>query len=314
MGDEIRVLIADDQAAVRRGLRTFLELQDGIAVVGDAADGEEAVEMAGALRPDVVLMDLVMPGLDGVAAAHRIRSAHPESKVLVLTSFIDDDRIFPALGARVTGYLVKDIAPEELVEAIHTVSRGDPYLHPDVCRRLMDQVAPPGGPQGTVTILITDVEGSTQLVSELGDDLARDIQREHDRILRELLLEYGGSEVRHTGDGLMAAFPSARRAVACSVEMQRRVRGLGPGAVRIRVRIGVNTGEPIIEGQGYFGEAVIVAARITAAAEGGQILVSEATKGLAADAGFRFADRGGRELKGIGPRRLFEVLWDAEGA
>ncbi len=314
MSDEIRVLIADDQTAVRRGLRTFLELQDGIAVVGETADGEQAVEMADALHPDVVLMDLVMPGLDGVAAARRIRSAHPETKVLVLTSFLDDDRIFPALGARVTGYLVKDVAPEDLVEAIHTVNRGDPYLHPDVGRRLMDQVAPPGGPQGTVTILITDVEGSTRLVSELGDELAREIQRKHDQILRDLLREHGGTEVRHTGDGLMAAFSSARRAVACSVEMQRKMLGQGPGPVPLRVRMGLNTGEPIIEGQNYFGEAVIVAARVAAAADGEQILVSETTKGLAAEAGFPFADRGVRELKGIGPRRLFEVLWHVAGA
>lgn len=314
MGDDIRVLIADDQAAVRRGLRTFLELQDGIAVVGETANGEDAVEMAGALGPDVVLMDLVMPGLGGVAAARRIRSAHPKTKVLVLTSFTDDDRIFPALGAGVSGYLVKDVAPQDLVAAIHAVNRGDPYLHPDVGRRLMDQVAPAGGPRGTVTILITDVEGSTRLVAELGDDRAREIQREHDRILRELLREYGGTEVRHTGDGLMAAFPSARRAVACSVEMQREILGQGLGPVPLRVRMGLNTGEPIIEGQNYFGETVIVAARVVAAAEGGQILVSEATKGLAAEAGFRFADRGVRELKGIGPRRVFEVLWDGEGA
>ncbi len=313
MGDEIRVLITDDQAAVRRGLRTFLELQDGIAVVGDTASGEEAVEMAGALRPDVVLMDLVMPGLDGVDAARRIRSAYPRTKVLVLTSFTEDDRIFPALGAGVSGYLVKDVAPEDLVLAIHAVNRGDPYLHPEVGRRLMDQFALPGGPQGTVTILITDVEGSTHLVAELGDDRARELQREHDRILRELLREHDGTEVRHTGDGLMAAFPSARRAIACSVEMQRKILGQGFGPMPLRVRMGLNTGEPIIEGRNYFGETVIVAARVAEAAEGGQILTSEATKGLAAEAGFGFADRGVRELKGIGPRRVFEVLWNGEG-
>ncbi len=314
MDNEIGVLIADDQTAVRRGLRTFLELQDDIDVLGEASDGEEAVEMATVLRPDVVLMDLVMPGLDGLSAARRIRSTRVQTKVLVLTSFMDDDRLLPVLGAGVAGYLVKDVSPEDLVVAIRAVSRGDPYLHPDVARRLMQQMAPRPGPQGTVTILITDVEGSTRLVAELGDDRAREIQREHDRILRELLREYGGIEVRHTGDGLMAAFPSARRAVGCSVEMQRRVPGQGLGPVPLRVRMGLNTGEPIIEGREYFGEAVIVAARVAAAAEGGQILVSEATKGLTEGAGFRFADRGVRDLKGIGPRRVFDVLWDGERA
>lgn len=314
MGDEIRVLIADDQAAVRRGIRTFLELQDDIDVLGEASDGEEAVERAAALRPDVVLMDLAMPGLDGLSAARRIQSADDQAKVLVLTSFMDDDHLLPALGAGVSGYLVKDGGPDDLVAAIRAVSRGDPYLHPDVVRRLMYEMAPRPGPQGTVTILITDVEGSTRLVAELGDHRAREIQREHDRILRELLREYGGAEVRHTGDGLMAAFPNARGAVACSVEMQRRVVGQDLGAIPLRVRIGLNTGEPIIEGHEYFGETVIVAARIAAAAEGGQILVSEATKGLTEGSGFRFASRGVRELKGIGPRHVFEVLWEGEDA
>lgn len=313
MVDEIRVLIADDQPAVRRGLRTFLELQDGIAVVGEAAGGEEAVEMAGLLRPDVVLMDLVMPGLDGIGAAERIGSADTKTKILALTSFSDEDRVFPALAAGVSGYLVKDVAPEDLVAAIRAVHRGEPYLHPDAARRLMGRKLR-RGPQGTVTIMITDVESSTRLVAEIGDERAREIQREHDRLLRELLQEYGGTEVRHTGDGLMAVFPSARRAIACSVELQRGILARGLGAVPLRVRVGLNTGEPIIEGEQYFGEAVIVAARVADAASGGQILASEATRGLAEGAGFRLADRGVRELKGIGPRRVFEVLWDVEGA
>lgn len=313
MGDEIRVLIADDQTAVRRGLRTFLELQEDIEVVGEASDGEGAAEMVGVLRPDVILLDLVMPGLDGVGAAARIRFADPQTKVLVLTSFIDDDRILPALGAGVSGYLVKDVAPDDLVAAIRAVNRGDPYLHPDVARHLMDQMALRQGPKGTVTILITDVEGSTLLVAELGDDRAREVHREHDRILRDLLGRYGGTEVRHTGDGLVAAFPSARRAIASSIEMQRAIRRQVLPDVLLRVRIGLNTGEPIIEGANYFGEAVILAARVAAAAEGGQILASEVTKSLCEGAGFRFADGGVRELKGIGHRRLFEVVWDGEG-
>jgi DNA-binding NarL/FixJ family response regulator len=313
VGDEIRVLITDDQPSVRRGLRLFLDLQDDVVVVGEAADGQEAVEIAGATRPDVVLMDLMMPRLDGVGAAQRIRASHPQTKVLVLTSFVDDDRLFPALGAGVSGYLVKDATPKELLEAVRTVYRGDPYLHPAAARRVMDSFAPLRTPLGTATVLFTDIEQSTRIVSELGDVAARALFRGHDLILREILQEHGGTEVKHLGDGLMAVFQSARHAVACSVEMQRRLAAMS-GDERVRVKIGLNTGEVIAEEHDYFGQAVIAAARVAGVAAGGQILVSEATKGLTEDSGFHFSDHGERELKGLGNRRLFEVRWDSEAA
>ena len=119
-GGVIRVLIADDHAVVRQGLRTFLELQADIDVVGEAADGEEAVAAAGEHAPDVILLDLVMPGLDGIGALRRLREAAPASRVIVLTSFGEDERLFAALRAGATGYLLKDVEPAELV-------RGDPH-------------------------------------------------------------------------------------------------------------------------------------------------------------------------------------------
>ena len=107
----IRVLIADDHAVVRQGLRTFLELQDDIEVVADACDGEEAVTAAREGRPDVVLMDLVMPGVDGIQATRRILSERPATRVIALTSFLDDDKVLPAVRAGAAGYLLKDVEP-----------------------------------------------------------------------------------------------------------------------------------------------------------------------------------------------------------
>ena len=135
----IRVLIADDHAVVRQGLRTFLELQDDIEVVADVADGEAALRAAEEHEPDVVLMDLVMPGGGGVEAIRALRKARPEARVLVLTSFLDDDKVFPAVRAGAAGYLLKDVEPPELVRAIRTVDDGEALLHPAVAARLMEE-------------------------------------------------------------------------------------------------------------------------------------------------------------------------------
>jgi NarL family two-component system response regulator LiaR len=137
----IRVLIADDHAVVRQGLRTFLELQDDIEVVADACDGEEAVAAALDDRPDVVLMDLVMPGVDGIEATRRILSERPGTRVIALTSFLDEDKVMPAVRAGAAGYLLKDVEPDELVRAIQTVNDGGALLHPAVTARLMREVA-----------------------------------------------------------------------------------------------------------------------------------------------------------------------------
>lgn len=137
----IRVLIADDHAVVRQGLKTFLELQDDIEVVEDVADGEAAVAAVERESPDVVLMDLVMPGVDGVEAIRRIKEGRPQARVLVLSSFLDDERLFPAVRAGAAGYLLKDVEPRELVKAIRTVHGGEALLHPAVAARLMDEFA-----------------------------------------------------------------------------------------------------------------------------------------------------------------------------
>ena len=145
MAEEIRVLLLDDHAVVREGLRAFLELQDGIVVVGEAADGEQAIEAAGRLRPDVVLMDLVMPRLDGVGAMLRLRDQVPESRVIVLTSFAEDDRVLPAIRAGAAGYLLKNVEPRELARAVRAAHAGEALLDPMVAARLVEEIASTAG-------------------------------------------------------------------------------------------------------------------------------------------------------------------------
>jgi DNA-binding NarL/FixJ family response regulator len=138
MPESIRVLIADDHAVVREGLRTFLDLQEGLEVAGEAADGREAVDAAERLRPDVVLMDLVMPRLDGVEAMRELRARVPRARVVVLTSFLDDERLLPALRAGAAGYLLKNVEPRELARAIRLAAAGEALIDPAVAARLVD--------------------------------------------------------------------------------------------------------------------------------------------------------------------------------
>jgi two-component system, NarL family, response regulator LiaR len=145
----IRVLLVDDHAVVREGLRAFLELQDGIEVVGEAQDGEEAVGEAERLVPDVILMDLVMPNLDGVGAMRRLRGSAPRARVVVLTSFLEDERLLPAIQAGAAGYLLKNTEPAELARAIRAAYAGEAIIDPTVAARLVSALATrsPGGPE-----------------------------------------------------------------------------------------------------------------------------------------------------------------------
>jgi NarL family two-component system response regulator LiaR len=146
--EAIGVLVVDDHAVVREGLRTFLELQDGIEVLGEAADGREAVAEAERLEPDVILMDLVMPRLDGVGAMRELRRSLPASRVIVLTSFADDERLMPAIRAGAAGYLLKNAEPSEVVRAIRAADAGEALLDPAVAARLVAEVADAGGTDG----------------------------------------------------------------------------------------------------------------------------------------------------------------------
>ena len=139
----IRVLIVDDHAIVRKGIRALLSEADGFEVVGEASNGQEAVQRADESSPDVILMDLLMPGMDGIEATQQITSRQPKTRILVLSSFAADNKVFPAIKAGAAGYLLKDSSPDELVRAIRQVHRGEPSLHPTIARKLLQEIARP---------------------------------------------------------------------------------------------------------------------------------------------------------------------------
>jgi DNA-binding NarL/FixJ family response regulator len=140
-GPPVRVLLVDDQALFREALATLLEVRPEIEVVGEAADGAQALDRAAGLRPDVVLMDLHMPVLDGIAAARRLRVEQPDVRVLALTTFDDDEDVFAALRAGAVGYLLKDVSGDRLVEALLAASRGESVLQPSVAARVVARFA-----------------------------------------------------------------------------------------------------------------------------------------------------------------------------
>jgi DNA-binding NarL/FixJ family response regulator len=141
MADVIRVLLVDDHAVVREGLRNFLALQDGLEIVGEACDGAQAIEQAQRLAPDVILMDLVMPGLDGIGAMRELRGRAPSSRVIVLTSFLEDERLLSAIHAGAAGYLLKNVEPSELARAIRAAHAGEAVIDPSAAARLMQAIA-----------------------------------------------------------------------------------------------------------------------------------------------------------------------------
>jgi NarL family two-component system response regulator LiaR len=151
--DAIRVLIVDDHAVVREGLRTFLELQDGIEVVGEAGDGEQAVAQAVELEPDVILMDLLMPKLDGIGAMRELRRRAVTGRVIVLTSFLDDERLMPAIQAGAAGYLLKDVEPAELARAVRSACAGEALIDPTVAARLLHTLS---GDRGGASLTAND--------------------------------------------------------------------------------------------------------------------------------------------------------------
>jgi NarL family two-component system response regulator LiaR len=177
MEEPIRILIADDHAIVREGVRTLIGSEPGIKLVGEAADGVEAVLKARTLRPDVVLMDLVMPRKDGLEAISEIKRENPEIRILVLTSFAEENQVFPAIKSGAQGYLLKDSSPDELLKAIYDVHRGEAPLHPSIALKLIHELKepsdlPPAGDPLTereVTVLKLVAQGLTN--QEIADRL-----------------------------------------------------------------------------------------------------------------------------------------------
>ncbi|MBI4201084.1 MAG: response regulator, partial [Chloroflexi bacterium] len=240
----IRVLVADDHALMRQAVCQALALYPGFQVLGEATNGLEAVQLAEQLRPDIILMDIHMPQMNGLEATRQIKARHPDIPILVLTASDEDFDVFPALQAGAAGYMLKVVGSEELVEAVRAVVRGESVLHPIVTRKVLSRfvdkppasqegkqaqrpeaaeegrpVAQRGGEEtirqlpfkGTISIIFTDLEESTRLFQTLGDRRAREIIRTHDQLFRSWLSKSDGYEVKHTGDGFMAVFQSARK-------------------------------------------------------------------------------------------------------
>jgi class 3 adenylate cyclase len=248
-------------------------------------EADAKVDVSGAL-PDVKQPTLVLqhggipfPPID---TAQDIASRIPDARLVVLEGTWRDFKIETALTA-IDEFLNEGEESEE-----SALAAGDVH-----------------------TILFTDVEGSTALTQRLGDAKARELLREHERTVREALKSHGGSELKTTGDGFMASFSSATRALECSIAMQRAFAAHNESAEEpILVRVGLNAGEPIAEDEDLFGTAVNLAARICGHAQAGQILASNVVQELAAGKGFVFTDQGEATLKGFEkPVRLFEVRW-----
>ena len=140
---QITLLVVDDQTIVRKGIRALLEQVDDINVIGEAADGEEAVAQAKLLNPDVILMDLMMPKMDSIAAIQEIQAGQLPVRIIALTSFVTEDKVFPAIKAGAMGYLLKDSEPEDLITAIRKVNRGEPSLHPVVAKMVLEELSQP---------------------------------------------------------------------------------------------------------------------------------------------------------------------------
>jgi DNA-binding NarL/FixJ family response regulator len=172
----IRVLLADDQSLVRAGFRALLDAQPDIEVAGEAADGDEAAAMAGELRPDVVLMDIRMPRLDGLAATRRITGdpALGEVKVVMLTTFELDEYVFEAIRSGASGFLVKDTEPEELLRAVRAVVEGDALLSPGVTRRLIEEFAARSKPPAGVSVLDELTEREREVMALVGIGLSNE--------------------------------------------------------------------------------------------------------------------------------------------
>jgi class 3 adenylate cyclase len=220
---------------------------------------------------------------------------------------------------RQTAFCLARAPSGEAVEAVHRKSHGAVPGHViEVDQRAVERFMggivdhQPGEPYVETafrTILFTDMEGSTSLTQRLGDARAMTVLREHDRIVGEALGRHGGSEVKHTGDGLMASFPSVVGAIESAVQIQRRLAEAGERA-EIRLRIGMAAGEPVTERDDLFGAVVQLAARLCSRAEPGSVLVSSAVRDLALGKGFEFRKRGRLSLKGLDePVQAFEVLW-----
>ncbi len=310
----IRVLLADDQALVRAGFKALLDAQPDIEVVGEADDGEEALRLAAEAEPDVVLMDIRMPGMDGLEATRRIvrDEALDRTRIVILTTFDEDEYVFEALRIGASGFLVKDTDPEVLLQGVRAVARGDALLSPAVTRRVIGAIAErqmptfgadAGADRILATVMFSDIVSSTERAVEVGDRRWREELDRHDELVRRELVEHGGREIKTTGDGFLAVFDAPTRAIRCAVAIREGLRGLG-----IDVRIGLHSGEVELRGEDVGGIAVNIGSRVADEGSAGDVLATSTVKDLVSGSRIGFADLGEHQLKGVGDRwRLFAV-------
>jgi DNA-binding NarL/FixJ family response regulator len=311
----IRVVLADDQALVRAGFRVLLDSQPDIEVVGEADDGEAAVRLASELTPDVVLMDIRMPSVDGLEATRRIVADErlDRTRIVILTTFDLDEYVFEALRVGASGFLLKDTDPVELVRGVRAIARGDASLSPRVARQVIEAIADradePALPAGSepdrvlATVMFSDIVSSTERAAEIGDRRWRDVLDRHDALIRRELERHGGREVKTTGDGFLALFDAPARAIRCAVAIRDALEAEG-----VDVRIGLHAGEVELRGDDVGGIAVNIGSRVLGSADPGDVVASSTVKDLVAGSGIEFADRGEHALKGVPDRwRLFAV-------
>ena len=224
--DTIRILLVDDQSLFREGLRTLIGTQPDFQVVGEAANGEEALRLVETTRPEVVLMDVRMPVLDGVAATRRLRSSHPEVRVIVLTTFDDDESVFDGLRAGALGYLLKDTPSDRLFEAIRAAARGESFLQPSVAAKVVaefQRLTATTARRGQDTAecrRIGEVEGTGELAEQLG--MAQVSVRHHlDILVGEDLVESSGVRRRNGAGGRRGRSCARWRRVMPSLRTRR---------------------------------------------------------------------------------------------
>jgi two-component system, NarL family, response regulator LiaR len=170
MTEKITIIITDDHALVRQGVRTFLDIQPDLSVIGEANSGETAVRMAAELIPDVLLMDLVMPGIGGVEATRQVKQASPHTQVIVLTSYHEDENIFPALRAGALSYVLKDVSPHELAETVRKAASGESVLHPRVASRVVQEIR--GAKRDTPNLFIELSDRELEVLRLIADGLS----------------------------------------------------------------------------------------------------------------------------------------------
>jgi class 3 adenylate cyclase len=273
--------------------------------------GDEARRYAALIREGVAreALPAIIRALSDSDVRGILAKVRPQTLVLHRRGYVLDLGVARSLASRI---------PDARLTLLEGES-GAPYLgDTDAVLTAIDEFLGEGeeavgaAPSGLVTILFTDMEGSTTLTQRLGDAKAQEVLRTHNTIVRDALKAHSGSEIKHTGDGIMASFTSASRALECAIGIQRALAQHNESnpETPIRVRIGLNAGEPVAEEEDLFGTAVQLAARIAAKAEGEEILVSDTLRGLVAGKGFLMSDRGDVVLRGFeDPVRLYEVRW-----